>query len=270
MYSDPLSFPSIPSAPSPPLRASDAAPGEAAFAEIYSEAIQAANQELSQILSADLADSGSADLADHPANFFDFGAAITASDIGSPLTAMDGDFSAVHGELMHLVAAIGRGQGQLAGAGHVERESPVVSTGNAIAIPASPAGQRTEGGLASGVHRLIAWLDAHAHLHSAHRCAASVRQAMEAAGISTADRPPSGDAGDYGPFLLRHGAQVISPESYAPEAGDIAVFDRTEAHPAGHIQIFDGQHWVSDFVQHAFSPYSHQESTPPATVYRLS
>lgn len=93
---------------------------------------------------------------------------------------------------------------------------------------------------------------------------------MEAAGIQTQDRPPSGDAGDYGPFLLRHGAQVVSRESWEPKAGDIAVFDRTPDHPAGHIQVFDGQHWVSDFVQHSFSPYIDQQSTPPVTVFRLS
>ena len=93
---------------------------------------------------------------------------------------------------------------------------------------------------------------------------------MEAAGFETVDRPTSGDAGDYGPFLLRHGAQVIPQRSYEPKAGDIAVFDRTDEHPAGHIQVFDGRHWVSDYVQHSFSPYRHQDSTPPVTVYRLS
>ncbi len=120
----------------------------------------------------------------------------------------------------------------------------------------------------SGLHRLISWLDSHAHLHSTHHCAASVRQAMEAAGISTTDRP--GDAGDYGPFLLRHGARPVDSESYQPLAGDIAVFDKSDDHPAGHIQVFNGQRWVSDFVQQGFSPYRDQESTPPATVYRLS
>jgi hypothetical protein len=124
--------------------------------------------------------------------------------------------------------------------------------------------------IASGIHRVISWLDSHAHLHSTHHCAAALRQAMQAAGIETEDRPSSGVAGDYGPFLLRHGAQVVETDSYEPHVGDIAVFDKSGDHPAGHIQVFNGQHWVSDFVQQGFSPYRDQASTPPVTVYRLS
>jgi hypothetical protein len=141
------------------------------------------------------------------------------------------------------------------------------------AIDNSPAGtsdssSQSEKNTPSGLHRLISWLDTHAHLHSTHHCAASVRQAMEAAGIPTAGRPD--DAGDYGPFLLRHGARPVDSESYQPQPGDIAVFDKSGDHPAGHIQVFNGQHWVSDFVQQSFSPYRDQDTTPPATVYRLS
>lgn len=136
-------------------------------------------------------------------------------------------------------------------------------------VQSNPSSQPEENAHSpSGLHRLISWLDSHAHLHSTHHCAASVRQAMEAAGIQTAGRP--GDAGDYGPFLLRHGARAVDSESYQPQAGDFAVFDKTDDHPAGHIQVFNGQHWVSDFVQHSFSPYRDRQSTPAVTVYRLS
>lgn len=269
MYSDWLSFPSIPSEPSQPSRSSNSAAGEAAFAAIYSEAMQAATQEISQIES----DSDSASPAGDPVSFLAPCAASTL-DVSSPFAAMDGDLSVVDGELMRQVAAIRLGKTRVGTTGSVEGESSAFSGRGGTAVPgeivAPPVEQQHHGVLSSGVHRLISWLDSHAHLHSTHHCAASVRQAMEAAGIVTTDRPSSGDAADYGPFLLRHGAQEIPTESYEPKAGDIAVFDRSEEHPAGHIQIFDGQHWVSDFVQHTFSPYRDQASTPPVTVYRLA
>ena len=118
--------------------------------------------------------------------------------------------------------------------------------------------------------QLVAWMDAHALTRSSHHCAMYCRLGMEAAGLSTQDRPRSGDAGDYGPFLLRHGAQVVARDSYTPQVGDTAVFDKTAQHPNGHIEMYDGQRWVSDFMQHSFSPYRDAASTPPFTIYRLS
>ncbi len=259
-----LSFPSIPGEPSQPSRPADRAAGGTAFADVYAQAIQSANQELSQIATADPSTSASDEVADDPLSFLALRAASSSLSICSPLGPGDEDLSAMQGELMQLVAAIRIGQGRVTAPGSVGSLEPSLSSASTAAAPV------TDPSSPNCIHRLISWLDSHAHLHSTHLCAASVRQAMEAAGIQTQDRPPSGDAGDYGPFLLRHGAQVVAQDSWEPKAGDIAVFDRTPDHPAGHIQVFDGQHWVSDFVQHSFSPYIDQQSTPPVTVFRLS
>jgi len=35
----------------------------------------------------------------------------------------------------------------------------------------------------------------------------------------------------------------------SPQKGDIYVEDRTNTHPHGHIAIYDGNNWVSDFIQ---------------------
>lgn len=118
--------------------------------------------------------------------------------------------------------------------------------------------------------RLAHWMDEHALMRSSHHCAMYCRKGMEAAGLTTGDRPQSGDAGDYGPFLLRHGAQAVPHAAYTPQVGDTVVFDKTEQHPNGHIEIYDGQHWVSDFMQRSFSPYRDAGSTPPFTIYRLT
>jgi hypothetical protein len=126
--------------------------------------------------------------------------------------------------------------------------------------------------LAAGLNRkkLASWMDAHALACSSHHCALFYRLGMEAAGTSTADRPVSGDAADYGPFLLRHGAHVVPLEPYAPQVGDTVVFDKTAQHPNGHIEMYDGRQWVSDFMQHSFSPYGDVANTPSFTIYRLT
>jgi hypothetical protein len=125
---------------------------------------------------------------------------------------------------------------------------------------------------ASVLHKsqLAAWMDAHALTRSSHHCAMYCRLGMEAAGLSTQDRPRSGDAGDYGPFLLRHGAQVVAKDLYTPQVGDTVVLEKNAQHPYGHIEMYDGRRWVSDFMQHSLSPYRDAASTPPFTIYRLT
>jgi hypothetical protein len=35
-------------------------------------------------------------------------------------------------------------------------------------------------------------------------------------------------------------------------------------------ELGDGHHWVSDFMQHSFSPYRDAASVPSFTIYRLT
>jgi hypothetical protein len=142
--------------------------------------------------------------------------------------------------------------------------SQAPSTHEQVPPPALPAGSDIF------ANRLAGWLDAHALAHSSSRCAMFCRHGLEAAGVDTKDRPHSGDAGNYGPFLLRHGAHIVPLDGYTPKVGDTVVFDKTELHPHGHIEMYDGRQWVSDFAQHSFSPYRAPAGTPAFTIYRLS
>lgn len=108
-------------------------------------------------------------------------------------------------------------------------------------------------------------MDEHAGKASTERCAAYCRKGLEAGGLDTSGHPV--DAGDYGPFLLKKGASVVSPAGYKPEKGDVSVFSKNQSHRYGHIEIFDGKQWVSDFKQNNFSPY--RSNTPPVTIYRF-
>lgn len=149
------------------------------------------------------------------------------------------------------------------------REGPLQGPVQAVdANPRFASVQNSAGSLNKS--ELSDWMDAHALTRSSHHCAMYCRLGMEAAGLNTSDRPQSGDAGDYGPFLMRHGAQTVPQDAYIPKVGDVVVFNKTSEHPFGHIEMYDGNHWVSDFMQHSLSPYRDVANTPPFTIYRLA
>jgi hypothetical protein len=118
----------------------------------------------------------------------------------------------------------------------------------------------------SGLDRakVAAWLRTNAGATSQGLCANYCRRALEAGGYDMSGHPRA--AGDYGPFLKSLGASRVATENYVPETNDIAVFDKTTAHPYGHIQIYDGTRWISDFIQPRFAPY---RDPVPYTIYRF-
>ncbi len=91
----------------------------------------------------------------------------------------------------------------------------------------------------------VSHINANAEPRSIGYCAKYVRQAMEAGGLSTAGRP--GSAKGYVTFLPSIGFTEISTSSYLP--GDIVVFDAVPGHVHGHIAMWTGSQWVSDFKQ---------------------
>lgn len=97
----------------------------------------------------------------------------------------------------------------------------------------------------------IEYLNDHAESESKGRCARYVRLALLAGGLNIVGNPV--DAKDYGPFLLNRGFAVVDEVDYKPQKGDIAVFDAFQGakkyHPSGHIQMYNGIQWVSDFIQ---------------------
>jgi hypothetical protein len=115
--------------------------------------------------------------------------------------------------------------------------------------------------------RVAEWMSENASAKSVGACAAYCRRGLEAGGFDSEGRP--GHAGDYGPFLLSRGAGEVPLENYSPEMGDIAVFGKNDAHPFGHVQIYDGEQWVSDFKQRGFNPYRDPSSAGEHTVYRF-
>lgn len=104
-------------------------------------------------------------------------------------------------------------------------------------------------------HRLlkaIATLRRNATQRSRGKCAYFVRMALNAAGIQG-----GGNAKEYATNgrLESQGFRRI-PNSAPSMAGDIKVFTAVPGHPYGHICMYDGTQWISDFVQR--SPYAAQ------------
>jgi hypothetical protein len=113
----------------------------------------------------------------------------------------------------------------------------------------------------------IAHLNARAHEKSQGRCAQYVRQAVEAGGVRLARHA---SAKDYGSSLLTAGFRAVAASNH-PMAGDVAVIQPIEGHPHGHMAMYNGQAWVSDFRQrNGYYPgQSYRAAKPPVTFYRV-
>ncbi len=85
-------------------------------------------------------------------------------------------------------------------------------------------------------------------------CARYVRKALQSAGYEFTPNPSAYQYASRG-TLASAGFTKISNDMQ-PQVGDVVVYNRTSSRPHGHIQIFDGSSWVSDFRQNSISPYS--------------
>lgn len=83
---------------------------------------------------------------------------------------------------------------------------------------------------------------------SSGKCAKYVRTALNSAGIITPNHPTSADK--YDPYLEKIGfTRINMPLNAENQIGDIEILPKNQKHKYGHIQIFDGSNWVSDFIQ---------------------
>jgi len=110
-------------------------------------------------------------------------------------------------------------------------------------------------------------LRTHAGGASQSRCAEFTRNAIEAGGI-TLDR--TYNAKDYGSSLLRAGFQEV-PSGSTLIAGDVAVIQPyAGGNPSGHMTMYDGTTWISDFRQRSMYPGpGYRQSHPSFKIYRM-
>lgn len=116
------------------------------------------------------------------------------------------------------------------------------------------------------VNAAVEYLRNNAHASSQGQCAKAVREALEAGGLNTDGRP--GSAKDYDDFLPTLGFHMVDLTDYTPQAGDIIVHEAQEGHPHGHIAMYDGEKWISDFEQRdEFGGRAYREN-PDYTIWR--
>ena len=98
------------------------------------------------------------------------------------------------------------------------------------------------------IEKAVAHVNANAYEASQGKCATFVRQAIQAGGgVISLPYPFYGK--DYGPPLIELGFAKIDTENFIPMKGDLAVFQPPTDKKEGHIQMFNGELWVSDFFQ---------------------
>ncbi|MBK4728102.1 MULTISPECIES: hypothetical protein [Erwiniaceae] len=115
--------------------------------------------------------------------------------------------------------------------------------------------------------RAIQHLRIRANSASQNRCAEFTREAIEAGGIILAR---TRNAKDYGTSLSDAGFRELPPGSRV-NAGDIVIIQSYRGgNPAGHMAMFDGSIWISDFRQRTMYPgpgYRHAQ--PSFKIYRM-
>ncbi|MFB6350015.1 D-alanyl-D-alanine carboxypeptidase family protein [Moraxella sp. ZJ142] len=99
------------------------------------------------------------------------------------------------------------------------------------------------------------------------KCATFVRQDLQAGGYSFTPQPSAYMYHSEG-ILKQIGFTRLNADltTFKPQAGDIVVWDRRPGKPHGHIQIYDGTRWVSDFRQQ--TPYPWAGVRTGYTIYR--
>lgn len=95
------------------------------------------------------------------------------------------------------------------------------------------------------IDKAVTYLNEHAEKHSRNMCALYVERAVNAGGQPAFILPAWGYA-----YVLPHmGFNEVEKNGYKPLKGDIVVFPRVKGHVFGHIAMWNGNQWVSDFKQ---------------------
>jgi len=79
------------------------------------------------------------------------------------------------------------------------------------------------------------------------QCAHYTRMAIEVGGLKLKHHE---SAKDYGSSLQAVGFVKVPNVHYQHQSGDVGIVHPIPNHPHGHMAMFDGTIWISDFRQH--------------------
>lgn len=118
---------------------------------------------------------------------------------------------------------------------------------------------------------------AHAKSSATGYCAIAVRQALAAGGLTSFNANHPAYAYQYGPYLTKAGFTPVKQGTYSAsidgnigglQAGDVVVFQPVRGHSYGHIAIYTGTRWVSDYQQSTMSSNPSDYTGGSYTIYR--
>ena len=73
----------------------------------------------------------------------------------------------------------------------------------------------------------------------------------------------------YNKILPQLGFTEISSHNYIPKRGDISVLPQNDKSSFGHIAIYDGNNWISDFKQRSIFPGVIYENVGKYQIFRI-
>ena len=74
----------------------------------------------------------------------------------------------------------------------------------------------------------------------------------------------------YNKTLPQIGFEEIPLKGYKPKKGDISVVPSNSKHPFGHIAVYNGKQWVSDFKQHHILPSRAYKANGKYQIFRAT
>ncbi len=120
------------------------------------------------------------------------------------------------------------------------------------------------------VDKSVQYLNSHAHAKSTSNCAKYVRIAISSPAGGGQPMGNTLSAKNYGPQLEAAGFRQVTDGTL--QKGDVAVIQPyAGGNPNGHMAMYNGQGWVSDFKQNGSTPYpgpGYRAAKPPYKIYR--
>lgn len=95
-------------------------------------------------------------------------------------------------------------------------------------------------------------LNSQARSKSTGYCARFISNVLESAGFNFT----RWHAYDYNKVMKSLPFYEVTGNNNAFQKGDIVVIDKVGKHKYGHVQMFNGISWISDFKQNYFNPFS--------------
>lgn len=114
--------------------------------------------------------------------------------------------------------------------------------------------------------KVVDYATTHAEKDSRTMCAGYVIKAMWHGGCPIGLIP----AYAYNKTLPQMGFKEIAVKGYKPKKGDISVVPSNSNHPFGHIAIYNGRKWESDFEQNHILPSKVYKANGKYQIFRAT